>query len=145
MKARDISALLLASLLTVGAANGQTPPPGADPHHPASEAGSPAATEEDVAQGPASSGAEAGMGAMMSPEMMRMMMQMMMQHHLAGQMPMQGMSGGMQPGMGGMADGAGIGPEVIFGLAPAAPPEMTPERVQSWLQERLDQLGNPRL
>ncbi|MCA0270890.1 MAG: hypothetical protein LCH69_02370 [Proteobacteria bacterium] len=140
MKARDISAVLLAGLLTLGAANGQTPPPAAAPHHPAPEGS--AAPEAAPGQGQMAPAAGAGMMNMMSPEMMQMMMRMMAQHDLAGQMPMQGMAGGMPPGM---ADGAGPGPEVILGLVPAAPPEMTPERVRSWLQERLDRLGNPRL
>jgi hypothetical protein len=147
MKARDISAVLLAGLLTVSTANGQTPPPGEDAHHTASEAAAPpaaagsAAPEAAPGQGQMAPAAGTGMMdmmKMMSPEMM----QMMMQHHLAGQMPMQGMAGGMPPGM---ADGAGLGPEVLFGLVPAAPQEMTPERVRTWLQERLDRLGSPRL
>jgi len=170
MKARDISAVLLAGLLTVGAANGQTPPPPEeDTHHLASEDASPPAAAGSEApeaapdQGQMAPTAGAGMTNMMSPEMTKMMspemtkmmspemmqmMMQMMQHHLAGQMPMQGMAGGMPPGTGGspgLADGAGLGPEVIFGLVPAAPPEMTPERVRTWLKDRLDRLGNPRL
>jgi hypothetical protein len=77
---------------------------------------------------------------MMSPEMMQMMMQMMAQHHPAGQVPMAGTAGGMQSGM-----ATDAGPEAILGLAPAATPEMTPDKVQTWLQGQLDRLGNPRL
>ncbi|MFP3526224.1 hypothetical protein SB912_27440, partial [Pantoea sp. SIMBA_072] len=43
----------------------------------------------------------------------------------------------------GMADGPDA--EVVLGMVPAASPEMTPEKVRTWLQDRLDRLGNARL
>lgn len=140
MRVCSVSSILLAGFLTIGAASGQTPPPADDPHHPAVDEETTATVEAEVAPQPQPPSGEAGMGAMMSPEMMQMMMQMMAQHHPAGQTPITGMAGGMQS-----STGDDIGPEVIFGLAPSAPPEMTPEKVRSWLEAQLDRLGNPRL
>lgn len=140
MRVRSVSSILLAAFLTAGAASGQATSPANDPHHPAVEEGTTATVEGDVALQPAAPSGGAGMGAMMSPEMMQMMMQMMAQHHPAGQMPMAGMADGMQSGM-----ANGPGPEAILGLAPTATPEMTPDKVQTWLQGQLDRLGNPRL
>ena len=140
MRVYCVSSILFAGLLTIGAASGQTTPPADDPHHPAVEEGAVAPEAPDAALQPSSVGGGTGMGAMMSPEMMQMMMQMMAQHHPAGQTPITGMAGGMQS-----STGDDIGPEVIFGLAPSAPPEMTPEKVRSWLEAQLDRLGNPRL
>jgi hypothetical protein len=140
MRVRSVSSILLAGFLTISAASGQTPPTADDPHHPATEEGTAATAEGDVAPQPATPSGGAGMGAMMSPEMMQMMMQMMAQHHPAGQVPMAGTAGGMQSGM-----ATDAGPEAILGLAPAATPEMTPDKVQTWLQGQLDRLGNPRL
>ena len=140
MRLYGVSSILFAGLLTIGVASGQTTPPADDPHHPAVEEGAVAPEAPDAALQPSSVDGGTGMGAMMSPEMMQMMMQMMAQHHPAGQTPITGMAGGMQS-----STGADIGPEVIFGLAPSAPPEMTPEKVGSWLEAQLDRLGNPRL
>lgn len=140
MKVRSVSPILLMGLLMAGAAGAQTAPAANDPHHPAGSEATTAPVEGNVAAQPASPGGAAGMGAMMSPDMMQMMMQMMAQHHPAGQTPMAGMAGGMQSGM-----ATGSGPEAILGLAPTATPEMTPDKVQAWLQDRLDLLGNPRL
>lgn len=140
MKLLGVSSILLAGLLTVGAASGQTSPAAKDPHHPATDSGTAAVVAPDAAKPPEAPGGGAGMGQMMSPEMMQMMMQMMAQHHPAGQMPMAGMADGMQSGM-----ATGIGPEMILGLGPTATPEMTPEKVQTWLKGELDRLGNPRL
>lgn len=148
MKKCDLTAIFLAGLLTVGSVNAQTAPTGTDPHHPAPDPGAPIAAEAIEAPAPEAPAPGAAMVGMMSPDMMQMMMQMMAQHHPAGQMPMPGMSGGMQPGMGGsagMSSGSEPGPEAIFGLAPSTTVEMTPELVRTWLQARLDSLGNPRL
>ena len=172
MKLSYLSAGLLSGLLTISAANAQTEPPAADPHHSGD-----AAASDTQGAAPAAS-PDARTAEMMSPgtmqAMMQMMMQMMAQHHPAGTagMPagMGGASGtGDASGMGGAGMGgagmggagmggpgmmsgtdmsgmgAGAGPEALLGLAPAAAPEMTPEKVRAWVQERLDLLGNPRL
>ncbi|MBA3911795.1 MAG: hypothetical protein C0524_18445 [Rhodobacter sp.] len=138
MRVFGVSSVLLVGFLTIGAASGQTTPPAADPHHAATDEGAVAPAEADATQQPVAPG-DAGMGAMMSPEMMQMMMQMMAQHHPAGQMPMAGMEA-MQPDM-----AKGPGPEMILGLGASAVEEMTPEKVQTLLQDQLARLGNPRL
>lgn len=138
MRVCSVSSILLAGFLTIGAASGQTPPPADDPHHPAVDEETTATVEAEVAPQPQPPSGEAGMGAMMSPEMMQMMMQMMAQHHVAGSTP----GPGIQDGMTGAV---GQGSEVVFGLAPAATPETTPDVVRGWLQTQLDSLQNPRL
>lgn len=148
MRAIGISGIILAGMISIGAANGQTTPPADDPHHPKLEEGAPASTGESAAQDSAPPPAEAQMGAMMSPEMMQMMMQMMAQHHAGGAMAMpagSGLMGAADGGAAGMGGSADVSAEAILGLGSAAPLEMTPELVQGWLQDRLDRLGNPRL
>ncbi len=101
------------------------------------------------------------MEAMMTPEMMKAMHQVMRQGgmkgmHTTGQGMMgRGMSGqGMMP----MAGAGAMTPEfqsgvpnmmgalgAIYGMAGQNQIEMTPERVRTWLETRLEWHGNPRL
>jgi len=135
-------------------------PIAADPHHATLQDGTSGQTGEAAAPETALPPAEAQTGAMMGatpgttagtmmpPEMMQMMMQMMAQHHPGGAMAMPGGSsptGAAAGGPAGMEGFAGVLPEAILGLGSAAPLEMTPDLVRSWLQDRLDRLGNPRL
>lgn len=152
MRAIGISAVVLAGLMSIGAVNAQSVPPASDPHHAATQDGTPGQTGEAVVPDTALPPAEVQTGAMMSSEMMQMMMPMMMQmmaqHHSGGAMAMPGGSsptGAAAGGLAGMEGFAGVPPEAILGLGSAAPVEMTPDLVRSWLQDRLDRLGNPRL
>lgn len=143
MTVRTFSAAMLAVVLMAGGAVGQTTPQAEDPHHTAGTENPalPNAAGSDEPTDPAGPGMDsqgAGPGMMMSAEMMQMMMQMMAQHHVAGSTP----GPGIQDGMTGAV---GQGSEVVFGLAPAATPETTPDVVRGWLQTQLDSLQNPRL
>jgi len=112
-----------------------------------------------------------GMMGMMTPEMMQMMQRMMGQGGMPGMMG--GMQGGGMPegsmgsGMmdqmpmaGGMTmcpmmqmmgarSGAGMHPmmgaAMLYGMPHSKVEEMTPERVRTFLEQRLEQHGNPRL
>lgn len=143
MTVRTFSAALLAVLLMGGGAIGQTTPQAEDPHHTSGteDPALPNAAGSDEPAKPAAPGMDsqgAGPGMVMSADMMQMMMQMMAQHHVAGSTPGAGMADGM-------AGAVGQGGDVIFGLAPAATPETTPDLVRGWLQAQLDRLQNPRL
>lgn len=160
-----LHAFLLAGLLLAAMpVAAQTSPQAEDPHHPGqTESAPPADTGTPPAagmqQGPP------GMMGMMSPEMMQMMMRVMMGQpgEGAGQpgMMSRSMMGGDMMGdmmrsgmmmqmMGAMQSGAArhgmmAGHHLALGLPVGTPEEMTPERVQVFLQEYLDRLDNPRL
>lgn len=141
MSIRLLTSGLLVGIVAIGSASGQTTPSGGDPHH---TAGNDAEVAGEPTVSPPAAPADAGIGSMMTPDMMQMMMQMMALHHPTGQMAMPGMIGDMAAGASASL-ALGPGPEAILGLAPGAVPEMTPETVRAWMQDRLDRLGNPRL
>lgn len=66
------------------------------------------------------------------------MMQMVAKHHVSGPVDESGISYGMT------GEGEQV-PEVVFGLAPTATPETTPDSVRNWLQVQFEHLRNPRL
>lgn len=113
-----------------------------------------------------------GQGMMMTPEMMQMMQRMRGQGGMPGMMRgMQGQGmpeGSMGPGttdqmpiaggmmmcpmmqMMGARSGAGMqammgGDAMLYGMPHGKAEEMTPERVRTFLEQRLEQHGNPRL
>jgi hypothetical protein len=157
MKTNGTLSLLFAGLLLFGtatAATAQTASQDHDAHHPAEpQAAPPAATEAETPPA-GTQGGMPGMG-MMTPEMMQMMQRMMgqggMGQGMMGQMPMAGgmtMCPMMQ--MMGANSGAGMqammgGDAMIYGMPQGNAEEMTPERVRTFLEKRLEQHGNPRL
>jgi hypothetical protein len=174
MRTNEALSILFAGLLLIGtttAATAQTASQDHDAHHPAqTQAAPPAATKTETP--PASmQGATPGMG-MMTPEMMQMMQRMMgqggkpgmmggmqsrgmpeggMGQGMMGQMPM---AGGMMmcPMMQMMGARSGMGMQsmmggdaMLYGMPHGNVEEMTPERVRAFLEQRLEQHGNPRL
>jgi hypothetical protein len=146
-----------------------------DAHHPEQTQDTPQPAEPGMPQGESGTMGGSGMTGMMSPEMMQMMMRMMMGQpgDSTGQPGMMGrnmlgrnmMDGSMMGGdmmadmmrggmmmqmMGAMQSGAALhdmmaGHHLALGLPVGTPEEMTPERVRTFLEERLARLGNPRL
>jgi hypothetical protein len=173
MRTNTALSVLFAGLLMVGtttAATAQTDSRDHDAHHPEeTQAAPPAATGGETPPAETQDGMP-GMG-MMTPEMMQMMQRMMGQ----GGMPdmMRGMQdqgmpeGDMGPGMMGqmpmmggmmmcpmmqmMGARAGMdmhpmmGAAMLYGMPHSDVEEMTPERVRAFLEQRLEQHGNPRL
>jgi hypothetical protein len=129
-----IGAMLTVSLLILGPAGALAQASGgSDPHHPsATDEKSPPPAAQDAAPPPQTPGGMPAMMGMMTPEMMQMMQQMM---RMQGDGPPEMMRGA----------GMGIGPGMFYGMAPGAQQEMTPERVRSWLEQRLARHANPRL
>ena len=138
-------------------------------HHPEVEATAPEADAPD-----AETPMTPGMTGMMPPEMMQMMMRMMGEGGMQGMMrgmrggpmaegmPGRGMMGPgmMGQGMMGMEDmpmgpmmhgrhgqmgGHALGPGALYGMPHAAPSEITPARVETFLSHLLERHGNPRL
>jgi hypothetical protein len=174
MKPNSMYSLLFAGLLLVGAATSaaaQTDTQDHEAHHPADEVQTDAQAGPDPAApgeapAPGMPGGMSGMMDMMTPEMMQMMHRMMMGQpgDSTGQPGMMGrnmmddgmMAGDMMRGgmmmqmMGAMQSGAALhgmmaGHHLALGLPAGTPEEMTPERVRTFLEERLARLGNPRL
>lgn len=64
----------------------------------------------------------------------------------SGMMGMDGISAGpMMRGPQGRMGGHGLGPDLLYGMPHAAPREMTPARVETFLSHLLERHGNPRL
>ena len=175
MKTNETLSILFASLLFVGtatAAVAQTGTQDHDAHHPAKTQAAPPPAPAGEASPPAGmQGGMPGMG-MMTPEMMQKMQRMMGQGGMPGMMdgmqsrgmPEGGMGEGMMgqmPMAGGMTmcpmmqmmgarSGAGMqsmmgGDAMLYGMLHGKAEEMTPERVRTFLEQRLEQHGNPRL
>ncbi len=164
MKTNPTLSILFASLLFVGtatAAVAQTGSQDHDAHHPAETQAAPAAPTGDVPPPAGMQGGMPGMG-MMTPEMMQMMQRMMggmqgrgmpeggMGQGMTGQMPMAGgmMMCPMMQMMGarsGMDMQSMMGAAMLYGMPHGNAEEMTPERVRTFLEQRLEQHGNPRL
>ncbi|MFN4088065.1 MAG: hypothetical protein ACK4QW_03340 [Alphaproteobacteria bacterium] len=172
MKTNETLSILFAGLLFVGtatAAVAQTGTQDHDAHHPAETQAAPSPAPAGEASPPAGmQGGMPGMG-MMTPEMMQKMQRMMgpggmpgtmggmqsrgmpeggMGEGMMGQMPM---AGGMTmcPMMGARS-GAGMqsmmgGDAMLYGMPHGKAEEMTPERVRTFMEQRLEQHGNPRL
>ena len=159
MKANETLSILF--LGTATAAIAQTGSQDHDAHHPAESQATPPAVTED---GPPPAGMQGGMPGMgmMTPEMMQMMQRMMGQGGMPGmmrEMQAQGMPEGQMPMVGGMmmcpmmqmtGSSAGMqammrGDAMLYGTSQDDVEEMTPERVRTFLEERLEQHGNPRL
>lgn len=166
--------LLFAGLLLFGsviAATAQTESEDHDAHHPEETQAAPPAAAGSGTPPAGAQGGMPGMG-MMTPEMMQMMQRMMGQGGMAGMMGgMQGRGmhdGGMGQGMTGqmpMAGGmmmcpmmqmmggrSGVGMQammggdaMLYGMPHGKAEEMTPESVRAFLEQRLEQHGNPRL
>lgn len=173
MKTNGTISLLFAGLLLFGtatAAMAQTDAQEHDAHHPEETQAAPPAAAGSETPAAGTQGGMPGMG-MMTPEMMQMMQGMMGQGGMSGMMggvQGPGMQGrGMGQGMTGqmpMADGmmmcpmmqtmgarSGIdmhpllGAAMLYGMPHGKVEEMTPERVRAFLEQRLEQHGNPRL
>lgn len=146
-------------LLTAAAASGfaQTTNQEHDTHHPGEAPGA----QESQPAGPGERPAQdmqqgmRGMMGTMNPEIMRMMQGMMaMQQGGAGQ-PSAMMGPGMMTcpmlqAMTGMRAGADLpgmmgSHGMLYGMPSTAQEEMTPERVRTFLEQRLAWHGNPRL
>ena len=122
-------------------------------HHPAQAQVAPA--PESAMPGASAdegmAGGMPGMMGMMTPEMMKMMQGMMAVQGGGSGKPgmmmcpmmrqMMAMASGTDPQKG----EAGMGPDALYGMPPAAQEEMTPESVRAWLEQRLARHGNPRL
>lgn len=175
MRTRIHAIFLSGLLLAAGPVAAQTETQDHDAHHPEQTQNTPQATEPGTPSTPGMQSGGPGMMGMMSPEMMQMMMRMMMGQsgEGAGQTGMMGrnmmggdmmgnrMTGGdmmadmmrggmMMQMMGAMQSGAAMhgmmgGHHLGLGLPVGTPEEMTPERVRSFLEDRLARLGNPRL
>jgi hypothetical protein len=157
MSRKAIGALLTVSLLIFGPAAAYAQAAGAaDPHHPdATQDKAPPSAAPGAGPVTGAAGGMPGMMGMMTPEMMQMMQQMMrMQGEGSGQpgmmmcpmmaMMMSGQAGDGEPSAT-RRSGMGVGPGMFYGMAPGTPAEMTPERVRTWLEERLARHANPRL
>lgn len=174
MKTNETLSVLFAGLLFFGtatAAIAQTGTQDHDAHHPAESQAAPAAPTGDAPPPSGMQGGMPGMG-MMTPEMMQMMQRMMGQGGMPGMMRgMQGQGmpeGGMGPGMMGQMPMMGgmmmcpmmqmmvgarsgvdmhpiMGAAMLYGMPHGDVEEMTPERVRTFLEQRLEQHGNPRL
>lgn len=174
MKTNETLSVLFAGLLFIGtatAAFAQTGSQDHDAHHPANSQAAPTAPTGDV---PPPAGMQGGMPGMdmMTPEMMQMMQRMMGQGGMPGMMRgMQGQGmpeGGMEQGTTGQIPMAGgmmmcpmmqmmmgarsgmnmhsmMGAAMLYGMPYGDVEEMTPERVRTFLEQRLEQHGNPRL
>lgn len=166
-----IAAILLASV----PAAAQTGSQEHDAHHPKQTQDIPQPAKPGTQGAPGMQPGGPDTMGMMSPEMMQMMMRMMMGQpgggadqpgmmsrdmmhgdmmhggRMRGDMMADMMRGGMMMQMmGAMQSGAALhgmmaGHHLALGLPVGTPEEMTPERVRSFLEERLTWLGNPRL
>ncbi|WP_143149138.1 hypothetical protein [Hyphomicrobium sp. CS1BSMeth3] len=154
MKARSLPVVLLAGLLSIGiaiSAVAQTATQDHDAHHPGEAQSAPQSATSDKAPPAGAKEKMPGMMGTMPPEMMQRMMPgrggmpgMMGQ----GGMPMESgmmtcpmMGDRAAAGMQGMTDGAAV----LYGVPRGAQKEMTPERVRTFLDQRLTQHGNRRL
>ena len=166
MKTNETLSILFAGLLFIGSASAAVAQTGAqdhDAHHPAGAQAAPAAPTGDA---PTPSGMQGGMPGvgMMTPEMMQMMPRMMGQGGMPGMMGgMQGQrmpEGGMGQGMTGQMPMAGgmmmcpmmqmmgarsgmdmqsmMGAAMLYGMPHGNAEEMTPERVRTFLEQRLE-------
>jgi hypothetical protein len=175
MKNRVHAILLSGLLLAAVPAAAQIETQEHDAHHPEQTQDAPQPAEPGTSATPGMQSGGPGMMGMMSPEMMQMMMRMMMgqpgegtgqpgmmgRNMMGGDMRGNRMMGGdmmadmmrggmMMQMMGAMQSGAALhgmmaGHHLALGLPVGVPEEMTPERVRSFLEERLARLGNPRL
>jgi hypothetical protein len=150
MKTNGTLSILFAGLLFIGTATtaiAQSDSQDHDAHHPAETQAAPAAPTGDV---PPPAGMQGGMPGMMGGMQGRGMPEGGMGQGMTGQMPMAGgmMMCPMMQMMGarsGMDMQSMMGAAMLYGMPHGNAEEMTPERVRTFLEQRLEQHGNPRL